>query len=90
MKKRWPFGWLAERPFLKIGRRALKTLEPLAAEFLNWFLMPSLQRNILYELMSDLAAMDAECGDLPPYAQARQSCGDMALQEVDVALGHDE
>ena len=52
--------------------------------------MPSLQRNILYELMGDLAAMDAECGDLPPYAQTRQSCGDMALQEVDVALGHDE
>lgn len=52
--------------------------------------MPSLQRNILYELMGDLAAMDAECGDLPPYAQTRQNCGDMALEEADVALGHDE
>lgn len=79
------------RPFSRLTyRRTLRTLEPLAAEFLNWFLMPSLQRNILYELMGDLAAMDAECGDLPPYAQTRQNCGDMALQEVDVALGHDE
>ena len=52
--------------------------------------MPSLQRNILYELMSDLAAMDAECGELLPYAQTRQCTSDMALQEVDVALGHDE
>lgn len=61
-----------------MSRRALTDFERLAAEFLNWFLVPSLQRNLLYELISDLAAAEDERGEVPPFARTRQSHGDMA------------
>ena len=67
-------------------RRALADLEQIAAEFLNWFLVPSLQRNLLYELISDLAAAEAKCGEVPPYARTRRSHGNMALGDVQMSL----
>ena len=70
----------------RTSRRTLADFEQIAAEFLNWFLVPSLQRNLLYELISDLAASEAECGEVPPYARTRQSHGDMAPEVIEMSL----
>ena len=52
----------------KVHRRALTEFEHVPAGFLNWFLVPSLQRNVLAELVADLAACETRDGLVAAYA----------------------
>lgn len=67
-------------------RRALSDFEHVPAQFISWFVVPSLQLNVLYELVQDLAVSEADGGDVPSYASARPNDALMSLEGHRMAL----
>ena len=51
-----------------LTRRSLCDFEHVPAGFLSWFLVPSLQRNVLAELMADLASGEVHSAPVAAYA----------------------
>ncbi|MBI1338282.1 MAG: hypothetical protein GC164_15170 [Phycisphaera sp.] len=66
--KRKPFDVLAEGPILKQSRTSQAVFEPVPIGFLGWFIHPSLQRNVIEELMVDWVAGTLDDSPIGAYA----------------------